>query len=410
MHDGQKEGNWKDLCVRLNAQLDTLHYHEHTKQFYQRWLNRIESYLNEHNISNYSSNLGIMFLKDNVDSSNWTIKMKRQVRTIINRLNELLITDTFNSKRLVADVEIPHQYAEQMKMYIRYLENAGKRASTINNYLRNGAKFFNALVTYGITDLKDVEAKHIYKAYGEDNSKTNAYPVYKSLMKFAYVEGIKDVDLSVIVPAPRIRQYIPSTYTKEETKQLLLGIDRKSWIGKRDYAIILIALRLGMRASDIVALKRENINFTKKTITFIQKKTDVAHQLALLPDVEDALLTYLNVQNKNSSFVFLRSFAPYTPLMPMSIYGIVDKHLKIANINTEGKKRGPHALRMTLASELIEEDTPYAVVQEILGHDDPDSTKHYVKFDIEKLRSCALDIPVLSGDIARILYTQGGVQ
>ena len=79
------------------------------------------------------------------------------------------------------------------------------------------------------------------------------------------------------------------------------------------------------------------------------------------------------------------------------------KAFKVAGICVVGKKHGPHSLRMTLASELVSEKVPYMVIGKILGHEDPNVTKHYVKFDIEMLRTCALEVPKLSGFVAEKL-------
>jgi len=339
------------------------------------------------------------------------------IRIVVRRLDELLRNDCFNINRQTEDILIPKPFKEQMEMYVQHLKDAGKKDLTVKNYMENGVRFLNCVLSYGVTNLADIEVKHILKAFEDNSPKTNFYSVGKSLMKYAYEMGIKDTDLSMFVPKPQIPKPIPSTYTKDETERMLNVIDRSTWIGKRNYAIVLIALRLGMRASDIVSLKKQNIDFRTKTINFVQVKTGQPHQLALLPDVELALLDYLNKLDyldercKNLSVIFFTSRTPYSSLSTMLVYSIVEKSLKQANIETSGKKRGPHSLRMTLASELVAEGVPYAAVQRILGHDDPDSTKYYVKFDIEKLRSCSLYVPPLSGNAARILCLQpGGVK
>ena len=399
---------WSHLRKRFQEQLGELNYHERTKQFYKRWLYRLEKYLNDQKIAEYSSKSGNMFLKEKVENTSMAEKTIRLVHTMINRLNELINKSSFRNRRLPIHAEVPTEYTAQIQKYVKYLKEEKKKDSTIKVYLRNGTQFINSLCLDGVTDLADVDVAHIHKAFENSVSKSNFCTACKSIMKFAYIKGIHKVDLSLFVPVPRHKQCIPSIYSKDETDRMLSSVDKSTWIGKRDFAIITIALRLGMRSSDIVALKQENIDFTAKIITFTQHKTGEPHKLALLPDVEDAITSYLTVQNKPHSFIFQQSLAPHEQLVAGTVRSIVAKYLKKANVIINGRKQGAHALRMTLASELIAENVPYTIVQEILGHNNPNSTKRYVKFDVEKLRKCSLNVPPFSGNALEILHTKFG--
>jgi len=171
------------------------------------------------------------------------------------------------------------------------------------------------------------------------------------------------------------------------------------------YAIALLALRLGLRVGDIVELRIEDIDFQHKKICFVQTKTKVKQSLELLPEVEDALIDYLeNVRPaSNLKNVFLSPYSPDQPIRDRSIYAMVRRHLVKSGVDPGERKRGPHALRMTLASELVAEKVPYDVVRKILGHENPISTKNYVAFDIESLRTCAIPVPPLSGSLAMLM-------
>lgn len=156
---------------------------------------------------------------------------------------------------------------------------------------------------------------------------------------------------------------------------------------------------------DIAKLKYGDINFQAKTIDFIQEKTLIPHRLELLPEIEDAFLEHLTARCPGSNYehIFLRVVPPYIRITRAVVSNVVRKAFKVSRICVAGKKHGPHSLRMTLASELVSENVPYMVVGKILGHEDPNVAKHYVKFDIEMLRSCALEVPQLSGVIAEKL-------
>lgn len=98
--------------------------------------------------------------------------------------------------------------------------------------------------------------------------------VLRDFFRYLHENGILDVDLSPSVPRPKIyvEENIPETWSPEEVRQLLSVIDRSNAIGKRDYAMLLLAILLGMRAGDICALKFKNLDWHQKLITYTQQK------------------------------------------------------------------------------------------------------------------------------------------
>jgi site-specific recombinase XerD len=230
-------------------------------------------------------------------------------------------------------------------------------------------------------------------------------------LKYLHSEGIHAKDMSECVPNVRKPQPMPSVYSENEIKALLSSIDQSAPSGKRDYAIVVIASHLGLRSSDICALTMESINMNTKTIHVVQQKTGSIMQLALLPEVEAALLKHLESARPASSgkHLFLRRRSPNIPLSAKAIYAIVRFHLDNAGFDSKGRKRGPHSLRMSLATKLLSADVPYVVIQRILGHENPDSTKHYARMDVDLLRRCALEVPPPAGLFAKRLGVGMGV-
>jgi len=132
--------------------------------------------------------------------------------------------------------------------------------------------------------------------------------------------------------------------------------------------------------------------------------------LELLPEIEDALMAYLSGgrQKITAPTVFLAAKPPIRPITTGIVYRVVSKHMHKAGIEPGERKHGGHSLRMTLASELVSEEVPHDVVRKILGHVDPDAVKHYVKFDIESLRKCAIETPPIKGKLGKLLGTVAG--
>jgi integrase len=209
------------------------------------------------------------------------------------------------------------------------------------------------------------------------------------------------IDFSYLVPKDSYKKeaHLPTTYTKDEVERLINAMDRGSPKGKRDTAMILLAARLGLRASDICGLRFENIRWETNTIFLIQKKTKEKIELPLLVEVGNAIIDYLKYGRPVSElpYIFIRAQQPYDRLEEPTLHSIVSFYLKRAGIsNIDEKKHGPHALRHSLAGFLLEKKTPLPVISEVLGHTNTESTKAYLRIDLESLRQCVLEVPPLN--------------
>lgn len=190
---------------------------------------------------------------------------------------------------------------------------------------------------------------------------------------------------------------IPSVWNTKDIKKLLASIDRTTAIGKRDYAILLLIIKLGLRKIDVIELKFENINWNNKTINLVQQKTNKIISLPLLDDIGWALIDYIKNgrPKKNIKNIFLTHKNPISSFSTHhgNFHAIITKYMKKADIPiTKEKKNGVHSLRHTLASEMLKKSTPIYTISSILGHVNTNSTSVYLKIDIEKLRECVLEV------------------
>ena len=165
-------------------------------------------------------------------------------------------------------------------------------------------------------------------------------------------------------------------------------------MGKRNYAILLLAARLGLRSGDIRDFKFEHIDWENNLIRKVQRKTGEPITLPLLPEIGWALIDYIKHGRPLSDApeIFVRQVAPH---VPMKYYdSMLVKLLQQAGISTEAPRHhGMHALRHSLATRLLEQNTPLPIIQEVLGHCDPATTQQYISVDVEQLRSCAMEVP-----------------
>lgn len=191
------------------------------------------------------------------------------------------------------------------------------------------------------------------------------------------------------------RERILSFYSVEEIKKVISVINRKTMSGKRDLAIILLASELGMRSSDICRLKLEDLHWERSTIEFTQYKTKIFLQLPLPEHVRYALIDY--IKNARPSclcpnvFVGIRN--GYAPLSNTCIHIFVSKYFEQADIDISKRMHGPHALRHSLASNLLHNNTPMHVIKDILGHTNLNTTSIYLNIDLDTLKRIALEVP-----------------
>ena len=129
--------------------------------------------------------------------------------------------------------------------------------------------------------------------------------------------------------------------------------------------------------------------------------------LPLLPEVRCALSDYISARPcSQHSEIFLNTKAPFTPMKRGSESSQIADYFRRASFGNDGRKIGLHSLRATLATELVAENVSYAVTQKILGHVDSSSIQHYVKLDVEMLRSCSIAVPQPSGNFQKMLLAE----
>ena len=219
----------------------------------------------------------------------------------------------------------------------------------------------------------------------------------RSFLRFLTMRGVLQKDLSAGLPKIRVPRdaTIPSVWDQELIVRLLGTVDRSSAKGKRDYAILLLACRLGLRAGDIRTLKLDNLRWAESTIEITQAKTGTPLTLPLTNEVGEALIDYLKSGRPQTTHraVFLKVNPPFDPFRENNnLHHIVTYWRRLAGITfRSSQKRGLHSLRHTLATRLLEKGTPFTTIAEILGHTSLESTRIYAKADVEALRSVALD-------------------
>jgi site-specific recombinase XerD len=297
----------------------------------------------------------------------------------------------------------PEGFRDICQDFVEEYRRRGYAEATCHGHETDLYRFVDFLGTRGIHEPKDIDIQNVYDYFPTlcHLAKSTLYGVRGTIvkaLKFFYERDVCQSDLSEFVPKVCYysRAKLSKIWNEDEIAQMLSVIDRANPLGRRDYAIMLIAANLGLRISDIVNLSMEDFDWLQGTINIIQEKTGESLTLPISENVGKAVIDYWrNGRPKTiAPELFVQHTLPYQRINKTLLYHIFNQYLITADVYLpDGKKHGLHSLRHSLASRLLEKDTPVNVIGNILGHVDSNSASYYIRIDIEKLRRCALEVP-----------------
>lgn len=291
--------------------------------------------------------------------------------------------------------------------YSKYLR--GERAvvqATVDNYVpfvrifleqRFGAGTL-CFRDLGESDVTDFVLRWIHSQRSPGRSKL-LVTALRSFFRFLLGHGEINLDLAAIVPtvADWRLSTIPKYLHPEEVERVLETCDRATAKGRRDYAILLLLARLGLRAGEVIRLELDDIDWRAGELTVCGKRF-VHDRLPLPLEVGEALAVYLRQDRPRCSTrrVFIRCKAPYRELAHAStICTIVRAALERAGLDPPVK--GAHLLRHSLATGMLRAGASMAEIGQVLRHRSPLTTEIYAKVDFEALRNLALPWPIEGG-------------
>lgn len=211
----------------------------------------------------------------------------------------------------------------------------------------------------------------------------------RTFFRFCLHQGYLCEPLDRAVPTLRTYKLsgVPRGLTDAEAHQALQGIDRKTAVGRRDYAIVQLLYTYGVRGCQVRALRLEHIDWAQNRILFPSAKRGKDSLLPLTPEVGESLIEYLRYSRPSRSYpeVFLTSRAPYHPLgLSGSLSAIVDRRLRAAGV--EASSKGAHTFRHCFATRMLQQGHSLKAVADVLGHRCLSSTFLYTKVDFNHLK------------------------
>lgn len=316
-----KKKTFKKLIFGLEQELLRLGYTKGSMIFYKRRWKMLLEFAKERGENYYSEQLGIDFIEKHFnilekDFEGTLIQSEVQNLRVIRMLGDFQLHGTV-LRRYYKHKEILHNqyFIKIINDFKQYCVDKDYSNVTVGHYTKQSSKFLDYADSQGITSCNEIELKTI-----NNYIKTLAGYTYKTVEQqlcslrafFRYLKthGLVTTDYFQKIPMVQARKQtkIPSIWSASDMKKLIAAIDRGNPMGKRDYAIILLACRLGLRVTDIKKLSFENFKWKDKQLTFFQSKTRTPVSLPLVEDVGWAVIDYLKYGRPNveSPYIFIR--------------------------------------------------------------------------------------------------------
>lgn len=267
------------------------------------------------------------------------------------------------------------------------------------------ANLINYLYEQNIKEIKNITISNVSNHIEtiSNNYANGTVRIIKSTLRevlnWLYQEGVINFSGKQAFPLIRkdTRHKLLSTYSEEEIKKILEVIDTTNAHGKCIFLVISLLAYYGLRVGDIINLKYDNFDFENNSIKIIQQKTKKELVLPLIDEVKFPLLDYLKngrPKSADSEYILSTMHAPYTKFNnTSSIHRMVTRAMTVAGVNFENKQHGPHALRHSLATNMINNNVPISAISNVLGHSSTRTTDIYITKDTTHLRKLTLEVP-----------------
>lgn len=294
----------------------------------------------------------------------------------------------------------PKEWKETVLHFEYYCKNVRQNSEkTIEIKMRYAERIMSYLYQNGITSLSNIKKENIVsfinfminKSY---RVKERYFYVLKQFLEYLFIEGIINIDLTNYVPIVKkvSNKRIPTVLKNNEIEKILNSVNKNTKIGKRDYVIILMAARFGLRIGDILNIKLKNIDWENYKLVVEQTKNHNLNILPLTKEIGWAIIDYIkNARPKcNNEYLFVKQKYPFEKMNNFSKF---NKYFEKADIEIDiNNKKGIHNLRTTKATQMLEAGIPIGIIASTLGDTIETVSSIYVKSSEKLLKQCTLEV------------------
>lgn len=322
-------------------------------------------------------------------------KIAQEVRTPIEQMIHLVVSDFRGRGRPQGP---PRPFLDVAPGFFPYLlEERGLREPSLKHYGLHLRQFAAYLDTIDLHDLRDLSPPvlsgfviELSRQVGRASVR-NACAVLHVFLGYLYRERILPQDLGRAVEPPQTYRLdqIPRSVTWEEVRRLLEAIDRRTPVGRRDYAIVLLLVTYGLRAREVAALTLDDLDWRNDRLRVPERKAGHSTAYPLSPVVGQAIVDYLQDGRPKTAdrHVFFRALAPQLPITHAAVSSRAAHYLH--KIGVSVPRAGSHTLRHTCVQRLVDAEFDLKVIGDYVGHGSAAATAIYGKVAIEALREVA---------------------
>jgi site-specific recombinase XerD len=318
---------------------------------------------------------------------------------IVKALTQFLETETISyTHKERNELSFKGKLGESMSRFFQFFVQEYQFSEGYNARLKKDLFNFLRYCSERKIEKPEELTGHVVIEYFASGKVADQNATYSLRHYFKYLFQTQVLRINYASRIPKFKrkiQTLGSVYKPEEVEKIISSIDRSSNAGKRDYAIIVLAARLGMRISDIVNLKFTNFNWNLNEIFFTQQKTGVPNRLPLDVQVGNAIINYALSARPNSDdpHVFVRSVPPHVAYKSgLSIGTLIKGIFKKSGVPSNGRHRGGHSLRHSLAQTLMDAGVSMDRIMAILGHTTLESTNDYTRANLKLLSKYGLPV------------------
>lgn len=347
----------------------------------------------------YDESVGEKYLLDMLTEGNFNDYRLKVTRHSITLLADILNNVPVRKKRIpLRTYTMPGELGKHVQCFLdRFKVESRPTDHTMHMYMTALSHFTVRMQqdSIGLDNLDEAAISRFISSL--QNTQLRVCGPVRRFLRYLFEINMTETDLSL--PLFYIKSHraekLPSLYNVEEIRKMDTSIEKASKMGKRNYAIFLLAARLGLRASDICRLQFHNLDWDRNVINLVQFKTKKEIELPLLSIIGEAIIDYiLNGRPKSESkTIFLTAKAPFTSISVAGLSNIISDIIYNAGIETKDRHHGAHCLRHSLATQLLNQGTTLPVISETLGHSNSQSTMIYLGVDVNGLLGCSLYVP-----------------
>lgn len=372
--------------------------------------NKFKRYCETKDIKHYDESLIHSYLKDSYNCKLLNNeKLEKKQRNAIKAMLILIDVKNIESYLPIIKNNNLNYYSDLLDDYLKFNKDILNNGGTTLAEKRTGIiQFLKYLEDNKINDINNL-SKEIVLKYLDEYKNTNKSARIKinwclrSLFQYLNDSELKLNNYEILLPKiKRVKnRKLPATFEVEDANKMVnylkenVGTTPSSY---KNYAMVLIASKLGIRKIDICNLKWENIDWNNNTINFIQVKTHKQISLPLPVDIGEAIIDYIQKERPikirgNDDYIFIRHTYPLTKLSNGYHIGkVINKVMIATGIPLDKyKQKGLHSFRFTLATELLNENVPTDIISSVLGHSNLNSTKNYMKVNKNNLEKCFIE-------------------